>query len=1345
MTTSLTKKIASVVTVLFLFSFCLLSGQTTFDVNYINTFGMAFAAGETNNQQSYYALGWNNVQPSRFYLIRTSKQGCIEMGKTFRPTGGISNHTYAYSGQQTLDGGYVMYGTCDAGSFGLSKLTLWVVKTSPSGVLQWSKTYAPNSAIGINPVLGSGGPSSFYNIYNIQQTQDSGFVFSAGYNNGSVYLYKTDKNGTLQWSKNYSTLTAGGIVKQTKDLGYILSGSKGFGQNDVVLIKVNSLGAVQWSNYYGDANNSDYPLAITETSDSGYAVCGFTKNASSNRHDMFVFKTTKNGNMHWEKEFGFAAVDEFAKDIIQNKNGDLIITGLANDSTTWSSVKYKAYLAKVDINGNFLWERKLGNGLENRGLSVKEVSTGGYIIGGFETTVVNLKVTDSNGLIGCNDHSTNTPKANTFLTGNYTPTALTQTSNIIEIDQATKTISGSSGLLRDTPNCIRNCAPLTVSRDTSICLGNSITLSASGGSCEYYWEPPTGLNTQYGKNVIANPTVTTTYTVTAEDCGLQALVTISVVPIPSLSVSQSTSVCFGDSITLTASGANTYNWVPVSGISSPTGNSINVRTRASITYTVYASTGVGCYDTATVSVNILIPASISISSNTTICNGDQSTLTVSGATSYTWSNSMTSSAINVAPTSTNSYSVTGIDANGCKNYAVTTVSVNPLPATIINGPLSVCSGSSVGLSGGGGSSYLWNTGETTSTILVSPTVHTTYTLIGSTAFGCTKSAILNINVNALPVITASASAICAGGIASISAWGLANNNYHWSNSLGVGQPVSALPTTSTSYTVTGTDNNGCSNTAIALVQVNPLPVIQVSPNNIICRGDRIALTAGGAMSYSWSNSSTSSIINVSPNTNTTYSVTGVDINGCSGSAVTTVSVSPVPTASVQGLSRICIGNATTLTASGGINYLWNNSSVLNTLTINPTSATVYTVIVSIGSCSDTASYPVDVDSLPHIVLSADTAICLGSSVALTASGSAVNYLWSPVISNSTIINVSPLATSSYSVTATDANGCKNYGVITVTVNSLPVVSISSNTTICEGNSVTLTASGGTNYLWSNLSSSSIINVSPSISTTYSVNVKDNNGCSANSSVLVNVIQHPVSSVSNDTSVCEGQSVTLYASGGTSYYWNTGALASTITVVPAPGSNKYIVNISNGACATEDSILINVFALPIVDAGNNVTINKGTSIQLNASGGIGYSWSPAVDLSCINCPNPIANPTETTTYYVTVVNENGCTKTDQVTVTIEWICSDLFIPNAFSPNDDGQNDLFRIYGSCVKEVFMEIYNQWGERIFEDSGASPYWDGTYRGEKLNSDVFAYSTKIILVTGEEIFRIGNVSLVR
>jgi gliding motility-associated-like protein len=166
---------------------------------------------------------------------------------------------------------------------------------------------------------------------------------------------------------------------------------------------------------------------------------------------------------------------------------------------------------------------------------------------------------------------------------------------------------------------------------------------------------------------------------------------------------------------------------------------------------------------------------------------------------------------------------------------------------------------------------------------------------------------------------------------------------------------------------------------------------------------------------------------------------------------------------------------------------------------------------------------------------------------------------------------------------------------------------------------------------------------------------------------------------------------------------------------------------------------------IADAGTSVTITAGQTTQLNGTGGVTYTWSPSGSLSCSTCQSPVASPTVTTVYTLTVTDANGCTDVDTVTVVVDIACGELYLPNAFSPNGDQQNDVLFVRGNCIKELDLQIYNRWGEKVFETQDATLGWDGTWRNTACEASVFTYILNATLLDGTEISRKGNISLVK
>ena len=165
--------------------------------------------------------------------------------------------------------------------------------------------------------------------------------------------------------------------------------------------------------------------------------------------------------------------------------------------------------------------------------------------------------------------------------------------------------------------------------------------------------------------------------------------------------------------------------------------------------------------------------------------------------------------------------------------------------------------------------------------------------------------------------------------------------------------------------------------------------------------------------------------------------------------------------------------------------------------------------------------------------------------------------------------------------------------------------------------------------------------------------------------------------------------------------------------------------------------------PIINITAETSITFGSSVPISASGGVTYDWSPSAGLSCTICPNPIASPTETTTYCVLVTDTNGCT--NDACVIVDIICNDIFVPNAFTPNDDGQNDILFVRSPCIQYLEFKIFDRLGEKVFETNDIKQGWDGMFKGEKMNSGVFVYYVNVTNLDGTTLRKTGDVSLIR
>lgn len=373
-----------------------------------------------------------------------------------------------------------------------------------------------------------------------------------------------------------------------------------------------------------------------------------------------------------------------------------------------------------------------------------------------------------------------------------------------------------------------------------------------------------------------------------------------------------------------------------------------------------------------------------------------------------------------------------------------------------------------------------------------------------------------------------------------------------------------------------------------------------------------------------------------------------------------------------------------------------------------------------------------------------TAICSGSSVTLTASGGNA-YLWSTGHTDASI-TVSPTATTVYTVTDT-TSACVSGGSVSVAVLAQPTVTISGGTTVCGGGAATLSATGGGSYAWSTGATGSSITVSPVATTSYSVSVTNSCGTSS-ASASVTVVSKATAVISCQD-VCSGNTATLTASGGGDYSWSTGSTGSSIFTT-TPGTYSVIVSIGGG-CSDTASCSVNISSNPVADAGADVTIQNGSTAVLTASGGVNYAWSNGNSGAVIS-----VSPPATSTYTVLVVDANGCSAVDSVTVFVDgepFDCSfssdnEFVIPNAFSPNGDDENETLKLYFkniSCITEYTFLIYNRWGEEVFKTDDPAGEWNGVYDGRTEGSALFVYYMRAVMTDGREVIKNGNVSLIR
>lgn len=468
--------------------------------------------------------------------------------------------------------------------------------------------------------------------------------------------------------------------------------------------------------------------------------------------------------------------------------------------------------------------------------------------------------------------------------------------------------------------------------NVNVCSGDSVHLNATGG-LTFSWLPATGLSATNIGNPYAKPLTTTTYTVTVADalgCTATDATDVTVDPVPTASALADTTLCAGKSKQLSAGGGISYSWLPATGLSAANIANPKATPLSTITYTVVVTNSFSCSATSTVkiTVNNLPPADAG--TDVAICTGTSATLNASGGTTYSWlpGTGLDNPAINnpvANPSANTTYTVTVTDALGCSQTDTVVVTVNPLPTATALADTTLCAGKSKKLSAGGGTSYAWlpTAGLSVANIdnpVATPLSTTTYTVTVTNSFNCNATSSVVITVNNLPLANAGTDAsICPGASTTLNASG--GISFSWLPITGLTNPAinnpAANPTATTTYTITVTDANGCSNTDSVKVIINPIPVINLGSDTTACGGP-VKLIAGTSVNtYLWRNATTDTSLIVSASD--TIWVAATSGAGCIGHDTIVVKIFPKPAVIFtlpQSIDTLC-SNMDPVVLSGG--------------------------------------------------------------------------------------------------------------------------------------------------------------------------------------------------------------------------------------------------------------------------------------------------------------------------------------------------------------------------------------------------------------------------------------------
>ncbi len=892
---------------------------------------------------------------------------------------------------------------------------------------------------------------------------------------------------------------------------------------------------------------------------------------------------------------------------------------------------------------------------------------------------------------------------------------------------------------------------ITISGDTSICAGETATLTLNlTGTAPYNIVASLGSNSVPYTTSLSTYTlpitVPGTYTLKVTDatgCSFTKKVTVIVSPLPTLEIGPDQSICSGSTVTLDAGAVfPNYAWTGVK-----TGTNKTIVADLPGKYKLVITDANGCK--ASDSLNVAQGTAVVIDfggSTKTICQGTNVVLqpTVSGGDgnyTYKWSNAASGSANSFTASAAGYYTLEVTDGIGCKDKDSANVTVST-SLTVNLADATICSGDSIILNSGysgAGYGFTWNTGATTPTI-VAKTAGKYKVVVDNN--GCSGTDSMTLTLNTLPTANLGADKnVCAGSTVVLDAGSF--KTYAWSTTESTQTVNKGVGT----YMVTVEDNNGCKDSDTINVVATPKPSPNVIVDQQTCPGSNVTFdissynNGNGPYTYKWDNSSTASTLTLSNvAVNSLHYVDVTDKYNCTGRDTANVIVKANLSVQITGTpdTAMCAGSSITLAsnynAAGGYNLSWSTGSTADNIVVS-TAGNITLTVDDGNGCSGSDVLNVVVHNAPDMTLIPVAAsVCSGDAAVLGHNyGAGYTYLWTP--GNATTATISTTNGGAYTVVVTNTStGCFADTSVTVTSNSKPLIDLGNSIDTCAGVSMTLadiSGQTGVTYSWTKTTTgAAVIGTSStfvaSTSDTYQLKITDANTCTNSDAVNVNFRAMPNVNLINGLDsafICGIETINLNAGNiGMTYHWLPGnETTQTITVST---SNDYSVEVSNGNCKATDKVYVSKVVLPEGVLNDKIGalqpnycfVEEKNGVTLSALGTDGitynYLWNTGATTSSINI-------TQEGTYAVTI-SKDKCQVSD-VTTLIDYCPTTFFIPDAFTPNGDHKNDVFKIYASNVPNFEILIFNRWGEQIYRSTDINQAWDGTYGGAKVQQDVY------------------------
>ncbi|MEP6675308.1 MAG: PKD domain-containing protein [Ferruginibacter sp.] len=655
--------------------------------------------------------------------------------------------------------------------------------------------------------------------------------------------------------------------------------------------------------------------------------------------------------------------------------------------------------------------------------------------------------------------------------------------------------------------------------------------------------------------------------------------------------------------------------------------------------------------------------------------------------------------------------------------------------------------------------------------------------IVSNSKGCVDTIYQNIDVLDKPPLTVFPKDTSYCGLDTLQLTANGTGNFTWTpnyNIIGANTNIPQVyPAVTTKYYVK-LDYSGCiANDSVIIRPVNDLTASIAATASNICEADTLTLTGTAnhsPVTWQWNNvnslsAPTSSITKAYPATTTNYVLTAVWGNHCIVAPNKTITVKPLAIPNAGPDKNICAGQSTAqLNASGGDTYIWSpvaglsNPAISNPVA-NPVDTTTYIVSVGVNGCSTLRNDTVlvFVNKKPSLNVTNDTLICTIDTLQLTGNGTG-NFVWSPnyMINNVNAQNplVSPDVPTKYFVTLTDGNGCINKDSVLVDVKPFVTLNAGPDTSVCKTDGFLINTVGDAlHYIWSpstyldDPTKKSPFTL-PLANITYHV-IANIGKCQAQDDISIKVVPYPPAKAGVDTIVCFGDNAQLNATGGTNYVWfpatflNNRFIPNPVSVKPT-ANIQYIVTVTDTlGCPkpAKDTVWVRVYPKVIANAGpRDTSVVEGQPLQLTGTGGSIYLWSPSTYLTSTVIATPISTPLNTIEYALLVKTAAGCEGRDTILVKVFKIEAGIYVPNAFTPNGDGLNDVLRPVLLGIKTLtYFKVFNRWGQMVFSTSDQGRGWDGNFGGRGQDAATFVWEAEAVDYKNNIIRRKGYAVLVR